>query len=150
MRGDQLTRQWRVIRAIEASPNGLTLAEIAQREETGIRTIYRDLETLQAGGGSLYTERVDLANRWVFIDTFPSRTPPAFTLTEFMPFYFYKDLVRKALDQCLPLLQFPMSRGAVDLVRNCELYDLIPMTKVDFARPDPEALLVRNLDASKK
>jgi len=47
MRGDQLARQWRIIRAIEASPNGLTVAEIAQREETGIRTIYRDLEALQ-------------------------------------------------------------------------------------------------------
>ena len=46
MRGDQLDRQWRIIRAIEASPNGLTVAEIAQREETGIRTIYRDLEAL--------------------------------------------------------------------------------------------------------
>jgi transposase len=44
MRGDQLARQWRVIRAIEASSNGLTVAEIANREETGIRTIYRDLE----------------------------------------------------------------------------------------------------------
>jgi len=54
MRGDQLTRQWRVIRAIEASTNGLTVAEIAQREETGIRTIYRDLETLQAGGVPVY------------------------------------------------------------------------------------------------
>ena len=29
MRGDQLARQWRVIRAIEARPNGLTMAEIA-------------------------------------------------------------------------------------------------------------------------
>jgi predicted DNA-binding transcriptional regulator YafY len=47
MRGDQLARQWRVIRAVEASPNGLTVAEIAKREETGIRTIYRDLEALQ-------------------------------------------------------------------------------------------------------
>jgi len=47
MRGDQLARQWRVIRAIEASPNGLTVAEIARREGTGIRTIYRDLEALQ-------------------------------------------------------------------------------------------------------
>ena len=46
MRGNQLTRLWRVVRAIEASPNGLTVAEIAQREETGIRTIYRDLEAL--------------------------------------------------------------------------------------------------------
>ena len=49
MRGDQLARQWRIIRAIEASPNGLTVAEIAQREETGIRTIYRDLEALHPG-----------------------------------------------------------------------------------------------------
>jgi predicted DNA-binding transcriptional regulator YafY len=47
MRGDQLARQWRVIRAIEVSPNGLTVAEIAKREETGIRTIDRDLEALQ-------------------------------------------------------------------------------------------------------
>ena len=50
MRGDQLARQWRIIRAIEASPNGLTVTEIAQREETGIRTIYRDLEALQSAG----------------------------------------------------------------------------------------------------
>jgi len=50
MRGDQLGRQWRIIRAIEASPNELAVTEIAQREETGIRTIYRDLEALQAAG----------------------------------------------------------------------------------------------------
>ena len=30
MRGDQLARQWRVIRAIEASPNRLTMGEIAR------------------------------------------------------------------------------------------------------------------------
>ena len=47
MRGDQLARKWRLIRAIESSPGGLTVAEIAKREETGIRTIYRDLEALQ-------------------------------------------------------------------------------------------------------
>ena len=34
MRGDQLARKWRLIPAIEASPNGL-------REETGIKTIHR-------------------------------------------------------------------------------------------------------------
>src|SRR3972149_4933063 len=94
MRGDQLARQWRVIRAIESSPNGLTVAEIAEREETGIRTIYRDLEALQAAGFPLYTERVEKANRWAFIDTFKFKIPPPFTLTELMSLYFYKDLVR--------------------------------------------------------
>ena len=63
MRGDQLARQWRVIRAIEASTSGLTVAEIAEREETGIRTIYRDLEALQAAGFPLYTEKVERASR---------------------------------------------------------------------------------------
>jgi hypothetical protein len=47
MRGYQLGREWRVIRAIEASPSGLTAAKITKGEETGIRTIYRDLEALQ-------------------------------------------------------------------------------------------------------
>ena len=61
MRGDQLARQWRIIRAIEASPNGLTVTEIAQREETGIRTIYRGLEALQAAGFPLNSERVEKA-----------------------------------------------------------------------------------------
>jgi len=50
MRGDQLARDRGIFRAIEASSNGLTVTEIAQREETGIRTIYRDLEAPQAAG----------------------------------------------------------------------------------------------------
>jgi len=94
MRGDQLARQWRVIRSIEASTNGLTVAEIANRQETGIRTIYRDLEALQSAGFPLYTEKVDKANRWAFVDTYKFKIPAPFTLTELMSLYFYKDLVR--------------------------------------------------------
>jgi len=94
MRGDQLARQWRVIRSIEASTNGLTVAEIANRQETGIRTIYRDLEALQSAGFPLYTEKVEKANRWAFVDTYKFKIPAPFTLTELMSLYFYKDLVR--------------------------------------------------------
>ena len=79
MRGDQLARQWRVIRAIESSSNGLTVAEIAKREETGLRSIYRDLEALQSAGFPLYTEKVDKANRWVFVDTYKFKIPAPFT-----------------------------------------------------------------------
>jgi hypothetical protein len=93
MSGDQLYRQWGVVRTIEASPDGLTAARIAQREETGIRTIYRDLEALQAAGFPLYTEKVERATRWAFIDTFKFKIPPPFTLTELMSLNFYKDLV---------------------------------------------------------
>ena len=86
MRGDQLARQWRVIRVIEASPGGLTVTEIAEREETGIRTIYRDLEALQAAGFPIFTERVERANRWAFIDTFKFKIPPPFTRSKLMSF----------------------------------------------------------------
>ena len=89
MRGDHLSRQWRVIRAIEASPKGLTVAEIAKEEKTGIRTIYRDLEALQAAGFPLCTERADRFNRWAFIDTFKFKIPPPFILKELMPIYCY-------------------------------------------------------------
>ena len=50
MRGDQLARQEGIIRATEASLDGLTVTEIARWEETGFCTIYRNLEALQAAG----------------------------------------------------------------------------------------------------
>ena len=37
MRGNQLARQWRMIRAIEASRNGLTVSELAELEGIGVR-----------------------------------------------------------------------------------------------------------------
>lgn len=82
MQGDQLSRQWRTIREIKASPNGLTVTEIAQREETGMRTIYRDLEALQATDFPLYTERADRVNHWAFIDTFKFKIPPSFPIAK--------------------------------------------------------------------
>jgi len=77
MRGDQLARPWGIIRAIEASPpNGVTVTEIAQREETGIRTIYLDLEAIQAAGFYLCTKKKEGTNRCAFIDTSKFRIPP--------------------------------------------------------------------------
>jgi hypothetical protein len=92
MRGDQLARQWPVIRAAEVNPNGVTEAERAKQRETALRTTDRDLEAPQASGSSLYAESVDGANRWTFNDTFKFKIPPPFTLTELMSLYFYPSL----------------------------------------------------------
>ncbi len=94
MRGDQLARQWRVLRRIEASSNGLTVAELAAREEVSLRTAYRDLEALQAAGFPLYTEKMERAQRWAFVDTYKFKVPQPFTLTELMSLHLYGDLVR--------------------------------------------------------
>jgi len=50
MRGDQLSRQWRIIRQIETSKTGLTAAEIADLGNVSLRTAYRDLDDLQYAG----------------------------------------------------------------------------------------------------
>ena len=54
MRGGQSVRQWRIIRAKGVSPNGLTVAEIATREETGVRTINRTVDGGRSGKFALY------------------------------------------------------------------------------------------------
>jgi len=122
MWGDQLVWQWRIIQPIEASPNGLTVTEIAQRQETGFRTIYRNLETLQAAGFPLYSERADQTNRWAFMDAFKFKIPPLFTLRDFISIYSYKDLIRKALFE--PLTQHSLIRRAFDLTTESRLFDL--------------------------
>lgn len=93
MRGDQLARQWRAIQATEPSPNGLTVGEITKREETGIRTIYRDLDALQAAGFTPYTQKAGQANRWAFTETFIFKILRPFTLNELVFLCFRKDLV---------------------------------------------------------
>ena len=84
MRADQLSRRWRNIRAIEASPEGFTATKIGKREQTGFRTIYRGLVAFQSAGFPLHTQRVQGANRFAFIDTFTFKIPPPFSLTELM------------------------------------------------------------------
>ena len=94
MRGDQLARQWRILRAIEADKNGLTIAEIADQEEISLRTAYRDIEALQVAGFPLYYERIEGSNRWFFVDTYKFKVPQPFTVTELMSLHLYSDLVR--------------------------------------------------------
>ena len=94
MRGDQLSRQWRILRSIEASVNGLTVAEIAEQEEVSLRTAYRDIETLEMAGFPLYHDKIDKTKKWFFVDTYKFKLPEPFTRTELMSLYLYSDLVR--------------------------------------------------------
>ncbi len=61
-RGRQIRRQWKLLRALEAARRGLTGSELldAVGERCSARTLYRDLEDLQAAGFPLLSER----GRW--------------------------------------------------------------------------------------
>jgi len=47
MRGDQLSRQWQILRTIESKKHGTTVAELASQEDCSPRTIWRDLAAIQ-------------------------------------------------------------------------------------------------------
>ena len=55
-RGDQLSRQWKMIRTLISSTYGKTVTELADTLGCTKRTVYRDLEALQAGGFPITTE----------------------------------------------------------------------------------------------
>ena len=94
MRGEQLARQWRVLRLIEASQAGLSVAEITEETGISLRTVYRDLEALQEAGFPLYSEQVGQAQKWAFVDAFKFQLPQPFSLTELMSLQVYSDLIK--------------------------------------------------------
>jgi len=94
MRGDQLSRQWRVLRQIEVSRNGLLATEIADLGGVSLRTAYRDLDDLQLAGFPLYAEQSDQGRRWKLVGTYKLEIPPPFTLTELLTLHLSEDLFK--------------------------------------------------------
>jgi len=97
MRGDQLARERGIFRAIEASPKGLTVRDIAQWTEIGFRAIYQDLEALKASGFSQYTEKIKKTNHWAFRKASKFGPFPPFTLIEPRLLYSYRDLIPSSI-----------------------------------------------------
>lgn len=62
-RGNQIVRQWRILRMLEGTRTGLRVREIHEQlgGKMSERTIFRDLEHLQAAGFPVY---LDEENRW--------------------------------------------------------------------------------------
>lgn len=92
MRGDQLSRQWRILRQLEVSKVGLTVGQIAGEGEVSLRTAYRDVADLQLAGFPIYTEKEGKATRWRFIDNYQFKIPEPFTLTELLCLHLGGDL----------------------------------------------------------
>lgn len=94
MRGDQLARQWRILRAIESRGQGATVGELAAQEHCHPRTIWRDLAAIQAAGFPLYSEKPGQKTHWKFVEGYTFHIPVPFTVTELMSLYFYRDILR--------------------------------------------------------
>jgi len=94
MRGDQLSRQWRIFRRLEVSKHGLTAAEVAEEGNISLRTAYRDIADLEAAGFPILTEKEGKTTRWRFMDNYRFKIPEPFTLTELLCLHLGGDLLK--------------------------------------------------------
>ena len=93
MRGDQLSRQWRILRRLEVSKHGLSASEVAEEGGVSLRTAYRDMDDLQLAGFPIYTEKEVKTTRWRFIEDYRFKIPEPFTLTELLCLHMGGDLL---------------------------------------------------------
>ena len=70
MRGDQLARQWRILRTIESRNHGATVAELAAQEGCHTRTIQ--------DGFLLYSEKGGQKSCWRFVEGYRFHLPGPF------------------------------------------------------------------------
>lgn len=92
MRGDQLARQWLIIRTLESSTNGITARELAREVRCSVRTLYRDIEALEYAGFPIYKEDGNPKYSWMEGHRF--KVPPPFSASELMSLWLYRDLLR--------------------------------------------------------
>jgi len=101
-RNAEVTRQWKILRAIEASHAGKTIDQLAEIGEVTTRTIRRDLEALQEAGFTLRDDRdcEDGKVRWR-LEGRPFRTlaETSFTVAELAALYFSRTLLECSVDQ---------------------------------------------------
>jgi predicted DNA-binding transcriptional regulator YafY len=87
-RGDQLARQWKIIQALIASRRGKSVPELAEMVECHTRTVYRDLEALQAAGFPVITERDGHRMVWSLLAGSQRTLPIPLSLPELLALYF--------------------------------------------------------------
>jgi predicted DNA-binding transcriptional regulator YafY len=92
-RGDQLARQWKIIQTLISSRIGKAVSELAQDLHCHSRTVYRDLEALQAAGFPVYTDRVGGKTIWSLLETAKHSIPIPFSLPELMALYFSRGMM---------------------------------------------------------
>ena len=145
-RGDQLSRQWKIIQTLVASTQGKTVSALADRLGCTPRTVYRDLEALQAGGFPITTETRDNRSYWHILNASRQQVPLAFSIPELMALYFGKDMLKTyrgtifydAIESLLSKIKATLPTAYIDyLDRIRDRVDAGPAPRKDYTRFGP-------------
>jgi predicted DNA-binding transcriptional regulator YafY len=93
MRGEQLSRQWKLIQLLAKSRYGIGLEPLAEELDCNRRTVYRDLDALMFAGFPITSERRDGRVFYRVVDGFRLGDTP-FTPDELLALGFSEDLLR--------------------------------------------------------
>lgn len=94
MRGNQVSRQWKILKVLESQKRGLSAAQISARLGVPVRTVYRDLEAIHEAGFPIYNDREDKNSYWKFVEGFRPDLPLPLTTTELMSLHMSRDILR--------------------------------------------------------
>jgi len=146
-RGDQLSRQWKMLNTLLASRIGKTVPELADELGCTKRTVYRDLEALQAGGFPITTQTRDNRSYWHILNTGSQQVPLAFSIPELMALYFGKEMLRTyrgtvfhdAIESLLSKIKATLPPAYIDyLDRIQDRMDAGPPPRKDYTRLGPQ------------
>ncbi|MGE5258377.1 MAG: helix-turn-helix transcriptional regulator [Hyphomicrobiales bacterium] len=92
-RGDQLARQWVIFQNLCNSRRGKTVNELSGDLDCHPRTVYRDLDALQAAGFPLVTERQNGTTRWALMEGARRESTMPFAMSELMALHFSRRMI---------------------------------------------------------
>lgn len=90
----QLVRQWKILRILQASKQGVSVADMSEKVQHSKRGIYRDLSTLLSSGFPIYSEKTDNGTVWKHLDVNKFNFTLPISLTELMALHLGKDVLR--------------------------------------------------------
>jgi len=94
MRGDQISRQWHLLRALAGRPTGAPARELARELVVSVRTVYRDLEILERVGIPLVQERDGRQVCWRLLEPRNVSLGPAFNVDELAALHHARECMR--------------------------------------------------------
>jgi proteasome accessory factor B len=92
-RGEQLTRQWTLVRLLSGRV-GRTLAQLQAELGVGKRTVQRDIAVLEGAGFPVVSDSRNGTVFWHLMEGFHAESPVSLTLAEQMALYFSKGLFK--------------------------------------------------------
>jgi predicted DNA-binding transcriptional regulator YafY len=124
-RGNQLTRQWRLLQFLDR-PAGITVDDAARELECTVRTIWRDLKVLQDAGFPIYDDKEDDGRRgvWRVNESFRAQLPLKLSLAELAALLMSRDLLAPlgvsvlgpSVSSAFEKIASALSRDAVKLI----------------------------------